>query len=657
MFNYINKKVILVIVIFILFLFSVIISINGKIISYSSYLGDAGFTYWTLDQNLQKLGNLNLENIFKSNIYYPYEKTLLFSDHLFTETLISAPVYILTKNSITAYNFTYVFSFVIAFFGMYLYSSIFTKEKRTKIILSIIYTFAGYSLTKLGHFQMLFHGFLPMLLYYLELCLTKKLVVKNIIFLNILLFLYTLSNAYFLVFSGIIIPLYIFLRVMFQKIKVFKLNIVITILSLILAFLLVFLASKEYLDFSNTFNVTRSRNEVVMFSPNVVDLFLPDSDNLIYGQIVRQIRPNWQFLSKKTMFPGFITFIITIIGILSLRKTKDNTFLIAFILMIFFILLSLGPELKIYNFNLQLPTLYDLIKKIYFPLEGIRALGRFYSVVYLFVIPLFGLGLMRIISLLKIKKIQTIVLIILTTLILLENVNLNVNSAYVVENKNIKIKAYLEKENKDNIYLIIPDTNVVNAINKEIPFFDVNIRNQILFRKFSVVNGYSGYTPSGLASIENYIITNGLNIQLLQALKNIGISKLVLSKYQIDNIVRDSIILDINNLKSQDILKIQFEDENWIIADILLSPNGNKLSIPEITCEKNGEIKIFNNSNHFYITKDYLKNIKINNLNKTIAIPFFIAPQAYELIQVKNTYCNSVVLLNDSLLISPNAKQ
>jgi hypothetical protein len=286
-----------------------------------------------------------------------------------------------------------------------------------------------------------------------------------------------------------------------------------------------------------------------MFSPNVLDLLMPDPDNLLYGQIVKQLRPNWQFLSEKTMFPGFIYIVFTLIGIFSLKKLKNKFFLTAFLCMLIFLLLSLGPELKIYKFNLQVPTLYDVVKKIYFPLEGIRALGRVYSIVYLFMFPIFYLGLVNIKRKFKNTKIQTTILIFIICLILFENINLTISSNFILNSKDISLKSYLDTENKGDVYLIIPDTNNIQSINKEIPFFDINIYNQILFRNFRIVNGYSGYTPTGLASIEKYIITNGLTVDLIQALKKIGINKIALSKYQTSPEIRDEIIVDINNLK------------------------------------------------------------------------------------------------------------
>src|SRR5258708_1707423 len=59
---------------------------------------------WTIFQNVEHLRNLSLNGFFNSNIFYPFQGSLLFSDLLLTQSLMALPLSFFFQNKILVFN-------------------------------------------------------------------------------------------------------------------------------------------------------------------------------------------------------------------------------------------------------------------------------------------------------------------------------------------------------------------------------------------------------------------------------------------------------------------------------------------------------------------------------------------------------------------------
>lgn len=102
-------------------------------------------------------------NLFNANIFYPLPNTLAYSENLIGDTLLALPVMLLTGQLIAAYNFTFLSSFVLSAFGMYLLVLFLTHQRAAAFIAGVAFAFAPYRIASLGHIQLLVVQWLPFL--------------------------------------------------------------------------------------------------------------------------------------------------------------------------------------------------------------------------------------------------------------------------------------------------------------------------------------------------------------------------------------------------------------------------------------------------------------------------------------------------------------
>jgi len=74
--------------------------------------GDPLLSSWIMAWNVHKITSLDIQNIFNGNIFYPNKKTIAYSEFLLTQSLISLPALLASKNPIFAQNFVILFSFL-----------------------------------------------------------------------------------------------------------------------------------------------------------------------------------------------------------------------------------------------------------------------------------------------------------------------------------------------------------------------------------------------------------------------------------------------------------------------------------------------------------------------------------------------------------------
>ena len=77
-------------------------------------LSDQLFYAWMIERNIQSLLTKPLSEFYNATIFFPYENTLSFGDHLLGETLLAFPFYMATNNPVFAENVLLLASFVLS---------------------------------------------------------------------------------------------------------------------------------------------------------------------------------------------------------------------------------------------------------------------------------------------------------------------------------------------------------------------------------------------------------------------------------------------------------------------------------------------------------------------------------------------------------------
>ncbi|MCA1554315.1 MAG: hypothetical protein LC737_08055, partial [Chloroflexi bacterium] len=100
-------------------------------------------------------------HVFDAGIYYPLHNTLAYSENLLGSALLALPIALLTGEPLVAYNFTFLFSFVLAGFGMYVLVLRLTRRRDAAFVAGVAFAFAPYRLASLAHIQLTTVQWLP----------------------------------------------------------------------------------------------------------------------------------------------------------------------------------------------------------------------------------------------------------------------------------------------------------------------------------------------------------------------------------------------------------------------------------------------------------------------------------------------------------------
>lgn len=292
---------------------------------------------WFLNWNIHSIlgGFHGWANLFNGNIFYPYTKTLAFSEIMLPQAILALPLVILFKEPLLAYNFNFLLGFTLTGTSLFYLMRALKSGTRVSILIATLFTFSTIHLNYMAHLQLF--NIWPLIL-------TVLFLIRNNYKLFILMFVVSVLTGilflYFLLFTVFI--LLVFLRKDVKK--------VVLATSISLIFLLPFLL--QYYFVSKEFNYTRPINDAIHFS-----LQFPDLANISnLNQISTLIGP----IAKTTpAFPG-VTFSILIIslGFFLYQQRKVHNFfnfnnnsskmLLSFLaLAIISFILSLGPALHL----------------------------------------------------------------------------------------------------------------------------------------------------------------------------------------------------------------------------------------------------------------------------------------------------------------------
>src|SRR5262245_44216068 len=108
---------------------------------------------WTLAWGAHALFHEPL-SIFDANIFYPYDRTLAFSENLIGSAVIAAPVLWLTDNSVLAMNVVSLVSCVLCGVGAYLLGRQVGLGRAAAIVCGLIFAFSPARFFRFGQIHL-----------------------------------------------------------------------------------------------------------------------------------------------------------------------------------------------------------------------------------------------------------------------------------------------------------------------------------------------------------------------------------------------------------------------------------------------------------------------------------------------------------------------
>lgn len=281
--------------------------------------GDPLLNSWVLAWNVHKIISLDFRNYFDANIFYPYERTLAYSEHLFTQSLLALPILLASGNPILAHNVVLFLAFVTSAFGMYLFAYDLTKNAMSSIVAGMIYAFSPFMFAHLAQVQVLCAGGIPLTFLFLHRFFNTESY-KDLLLFTLFFLLQVLANGYYALFLTLFVGLFI-VSYAIAKRKLdcsrfwLKLGVFVT---LVIAF-----AGPFYYQY------IRVRHEIgfsrqIGSSASLVNFMATARINRIYGKVTRFA---WQ--SEGELFPGLVALLLALLGLLlglhvKIRRVHDQ---------------------------------------------------------------------------------------------------------------------------------------------------------------------------------------------------------------------------------------------------------------------------------------------------------------------------------------------
>ena len=276
--------------------------------------GDPLLNTWILAWNNRQMAGFHLSGWFDANIYYPNRNTLAYSEHLFSQALVSLPVNLLTGNPILAYNLVLLLGFVTSGFGMYLLARRLSGHLLGSIAAGIIFAFSPFMMAHLPHLQVITAGGIPLTFLFLIRFFDKGRW-KDLFLFTLFYVLQALANGYYALFLTILAGLFILvMTVAGRKWKEGHFRIQMAVFAVVaLAALGPFLY--HYAQVRNTLGLERGIGAYA----RPTSFLATSPQNNLYGRVSRQ------FLKPESeLFPGAMAFLLAVLGGLSVLRLKKR---------------------------------------------------------------------------------------------------------------------------------------------------------------------------------------------------------------------------------------------------------------------------------------------------------------------------------------------
>ena len=230
---------------------------------------DALLNTWILRWVQHQIINNPLK-LFDANIFYPYKNTLAYSEHLFLPSLITAPVFLITKNPIFAHNFYLILSLILTELLIFLFIKKYTNSNSIGLICSLFFTFSPLNRYEFARIQIVnqFWFILAIIMLFKTL---KEDKLKNWLFFTIIILFQMLSGYYIAFFTILTTFVFTITYFFFFRENSWK-KFIKYIISILIGVLITTPLILPYVKLNREFGFSRTINECIKYSADLLSL-------------------------------------------------------------------------------------------------------------------------------------------------------------------------------------------------------------------------------------------------------------------------------------------------------------------------------------------------------------------------------------------------
>lgn len=276
--------------------------------------GDPLFNSWVLAWNARKLGRGEIADLFDANIFYPHRRTLAYSEHLFPQSLVAAPVIWASGNPVLAYNLILLLSFLSSGLAMFALARHLTGSTLPAILAGMIFAFCPFMFDHLSHVQVLGAAGIPLSFLFLDRFLEHRYRRDALLFAAVFT-AQILANGYYALFLSLAVGVFLLIemprRRLLRDARVWR--------GLVLAGLLIGAAAapffRQYVLMKQDMGFTRW----VMSDTTLGSYLAAPRINRLYGSLTAPLRA-----AEGQLFPGVTVMLLAAAGAVALARRSGR---------------------------------------------------------------------------------------------------------------------------------------------------------------------------------------------------------------------------------------------------------------------------------------------------------------------------------------------
>jgi hypothetical protein len=261
--------------------------------------------------------------LFQGNIIYPSRDVLAYSEHQFTLGLIAAPVYLIFRNPILAYNFLIFFCIIFSGFGCYLLVKELTGSRWGGLAGGLFFALCPYKISQFSHIQIFFSPFLPFMLLYLYRFLERGRW-KNLTLFTVFFVAQSLSSWHYLLYSALAAGLLWLWTAIFSRRKKDWVRLVVAAAAVGVAALVILPFTLPYFRAHQRLpGFERSREEVELYGAKAEDYLRVLDVSVLYGDAPPPFKEGG-IGYENVLYPGVMILILAAAGLLLRRRKEED---------------------------------------------------------------------------------------------------------------------------------------------------------------------------------------------------------------------------------------------------------------------------------------------------------------------------------------------
>jgi hypothetical protein len=355
-----------------------------------SDLVDTLLTTWIISWDADSLRH-GLHGVWNAPFYFPYPRTLAFSENLFGVAFLVAPVYWITGNPVLTYNVAFLFSFTLAGAGMYLLVRELTGSRGAAAVAGAYYAFCPFrtAQAQLSHIQMLAIGWLPIALWALHRYF-QSFRRRWLALFAAACCLQVLSNTYVAYFMTVPIAVVLAFHAVRSREHVRRWLIDLAVAAFVILAVLAPVAT-QYYRVRVDHQQIRSLGEIESGGADLRAYFVPASG--LWSRWLSSPQPIFGE-TEKELFPGLVGPLLAAFALaVAWRRQPIGRWAVAYgVIAVAGFVLSFGPLVRIWGVVVTHHGPYDWLQHVLPGMGGMRAPSRFVVIAIVGMSVLIGYG-------------------------------------------------------------------------------------------------------------------------------------------------------------------------------------------------------------------------------------------------------------------------